>query len=112
MGKVTRYRSVLSYAKRCISEQQHQNCREFPYRILFRQLPAPTSSLPFGEWANDLVTELLHKSTLSALLPRSANHRDIVQIHLISIYLPEILSLMPFPLIVPTSVCTLMFADK
>ena len=67
MGKVTRYRSVLSYAKRCISEQQRQNCREFPYRIHFRQLPTPTSSLPFGEWANDLVTELLLKSTLSAL---------------------------------------------
>ena len=62
MGKVTRYRSVLSYAKRCISEQQHRNCRKFTYRILFRQLPAPTSSLPFGEWANDLVTELLLKS--------------------------------------------------
>ena len=69
MGKVTRYRSVLSYAKRCISEQQRQKYRGFPYRILFRQLPTPTSSLPFGEWANDLVTELLHKSTLSALLP-------------------------------------------
>jgi len=67
MGKVTRYRSVLSYAKHCISEQQNQKCREFTYRILFRQLPAPTSSLPFGEWANDLVTELLLKSTLSAL---------------------------------------------
>ncbi|QOR74754.1 hypothetical protein IMZ16_04870 [Cruoricaptor ignavus] len=67
MGKVTRYRSVLSYAKHCISEQQHPNRREFTYRILFRQLPAPTSSLPSGEWANDLVTELLHKSTLSAL---------------------------------------------
>ena len=67
MGKVTRYRSVLSYAKHCISEQQHQNFSEFPYRILFRQLPTPTSSLPFGEWANDLVTELLLKSTLSAL---------------------------------------------
>ena len=69
MGKITRYRSVLSYAKRCISEQQHQKFRKFTYRKLFRQLPTPTSSLPFGEWANDLVTELLHKSTLSALLP-------------------------------------------
>ena len=67
MGKVTRYRSVLSYAKRCISEQQRQKYRGFPYRIHFRQLPPPTSSLPFGVWANDLVTELLHKSTLSAL---------------------------------------------
>ena len=69
MGKVTRYRSVLSYAKRCISEQQQRNRREFTYRILFRQLPAPTSSLPFGKWANDLVTELLHKSKSFALLP-------------------------------------------
>ncbi|WP_296930996.1 hypothetical protein, partial [Porphyromonas sp.] len=34
-------------------------------------------------------------------LPRSANHRDIVQIPLISIYLPAILSLILFPLIVP-----------
>ena len=67
MGKVTRYRSVLSYAKRCISEQQHQKYREFTYQIHFRQLPTPTSSLPSGEWANDLVTELLLKSTLSAL---------------------------------------------
>jgi len=55
MGKVTRYRSVLSYAKRCISEQQHRNRRKFTYRIHFRQLPTPTSSLPSGEWANDLV---------------------------------------------------------
>ncbi len=46
------------------------------YRIAFRQLPSPTSSLPFKEWTNTL------------------------QIHLISIYLPLILS-MPFPLIVP-----------
>ena len=67
MVKVTRYRSVLSHAKHCISEQQHQKYRGFPYRILFRQLPTSTSSLPFGEWANDLVTELLLKSTLSAL---------------------------------------------
>ena len=28
-----------------------------------------TSSLPFKEWTNDLVTELLHKSTSSALNP-------------------------------------------
>ncbi|WP_154649571.1 hypothetical protein [Prevotella veroralis] len=37
------------------------------YRILFCRLPSPTSSLPFDEWTNDLVTELLHKSTSSAL---------------------------------------------
>jgi len=39
---------------------------------------------------------------LFCTLPRSANHRDIVQTALISIHLPTILSLMPFPLIVPT----------
>ncbi|EOA10508.1 hypothetical protein HMPREF1990_01042 [Porphyromonas gingivalis W4087] len=37
------------------------------YRILFCRLPSPTSSLPFEEWTNGLVTELLHKSTSSAL---------------------------------------------
>ncbi len=67
MGKVTRYRSVLNYANHCISEKQHHNYREFTSRTLFSQLPTPTSSLPFGECANDLVTELLLKSTLSAL---------------------------------------------
>ena len=63
MGKVTRYRSVLSYAKHCITEYKCRNARKVSYRIAFRQLPSSTSSLPFKEWTNDLVTELLHKST-------------------------------------------------
>ncbi|WP_152565351.1 hypothetical protein [Porphyromonas gingivicanis] len=69
MGKITRYRSVLSYAKHCGTKHQHHNYRKMSYRILFCQLPSLTSSLPFEEWTNDLVTELLHKSTSSALYP-------------------------------------------
>ncbi|WP_333616563.1 hypothetical protein, partial [Bacteroides pyogenes] len=63
MGKVTRYRSVFNYAKHCGTEHQHHNYRKMSCRIAFRQLPSLTSSLPFEEWTNDLVTELLHKST-------------------------------------------------
>ncbi|WP_373749451.1 hypothetical protein, partial [Bacteroides heparinolyticus] len=67
--KVTRYRSVFSYAKHCGTKHKYRNDGKVSYRILFCRLPSPASSLPFGEWTNDLVTELLHKSTLSALYP-------------------------------------------
>lgn len=39
------------------------------YRTRFCRLPSPASSLPLKEWTNDWVTELLHKSTSSALYP-------------------------------------------
>ncbi|EFZ37057.1 hypothetical protein HMPREF0663_11115 [Hoylesella oralis ATCC 33269] len=69
MGKVTRYRSVFSYAKHCDTKHKHRNKGTVSCRILFCQLPSLTSSLPLEKWTNDLVTELLHKSTSSALYP-------------------------------------------
>lgn len=67
MGKVTHYRSVFSYSKLCVSKHQHRNYRKRSYRMAFHQLPSLTSSLPLEKWTDDLVTELLHKSTSSAL---------------------------------------------
>ncbi|WP_161782516.1 hypothetical protein [Porphyromonas gingivicanis] len=67
MGKVTRYRSVLCYAKHCVIEHQHRRRGKVHDRRNPLRLPSFTSPLPIDESTNDLVTELLHKSTSSAL---------------------------------------------
>ncbi|WP_234989551.1 hypothetical protein, partial [Porphyromonas circumdentaria] len=67
MGKVTRYRSVLCYAKHCVIEHQHRRREKVQDRQNPLRLPPFAPPLPFNESTNDLVTELLHKSTSSAL---------------------------------------------